>query len=115
LVRATLTDVVGGTATSADPGFSLTGGLRRNGLRGAPDRLCGRGGVATSLFRAGGSRHVDVRTSGQTLTSDAFDTFDNHGVPDSTFVFEPGHGLDVVGQFRAGGALIPVVPHPNGE
>ncbi len=51
----------------------------------------------------GGTHTVDVQGSGQTLTSDFFDTFRNHGEPGNTFVFDPGHGLAVVSQFRVDG------------
>ena len=38
-----------------------------------------------------------------TFRSDFFDTFQNHEEPNNTFVFDPGHGLDVVGGFRVDG------------
>ena len=52
------------------------------------------------LFRGDGSRRVDVQAGGQALHSDVFDAFEDHGAPDDTFVFDPGHGLDVVNRFR---------------
>lgn len=51
-----------------------------------------------------GSHAVNVYQSGQTVTSNFFDTFNNGGRPDTTFVFNPGYGRDVVNLFRVDGA-----------
>ena len=104
-ITATLTDGAGQTATAA-AAFDLQGGIT-----GAPyvaeqnvyDSTTGAI-ASTSLFRKNGSRVVDVEEPGQTLTSGWFDTFVNGSQPDTTFVFDPGHGLDTVQGFRAGGA-----------
>ena len=45
-----------------------------------------------------------VNAGGLTLNSDKFDTYRNDGKPNTSFVFNPGHGLDVVNQFRGDGA-----------
>ena len=37
---------------------------------------------------------------GQTFVSDQFDDYKNGGQPQTTFVFNPGHGLDTVSLFR---------------
>ena len=105
-ITATETDGAGVRTSSADPGFSLTGGLRQDGFVARQTTYTDGGNTETSvsLFRAGGSRLADVLKPGQTFTSDFFDTFENHGAPNNTFVFDPGHGLDVVQQFRLDGA-----------
>jgi autotransporter-associated beta strand protein len=104
-LQATLTDGAGQQTVSGDPGFSLAGDLDR-GTFGARQTVYAAGGsdiASTSLFRADGSRKVDVQAGEQTLHSDFFDTFQNHAAPSNTFVFDPGHGLDVVNQFRVDG------------
>ena len=104
-ITATETDGAGLQTVSADPGFSLTGGLDQGTFRASQTSYTDGGmeEASTSLFRAGGSRKVDVQADDQTLTSDFFDTFNNHGDPGNTFVFNPGHGLDIVNQFRVNG------------
>ncbi|MGI3903291.1 MAG: hypothetical protein ACRYGP_13435 [Janthinobacterium lividum] len=90
---------------SADPAFSLMGGVHQGTFKAAQTIYTDGGDeeTSTSLFRAGGARTVDVEANGQTLTSDVFDTFNNHGAAGNTFVFDPGHGIDIVNQFRVGG------------
>ena len=61
------------------------------------------GGNPQTTVRPDGSSVVNVEASGQTLQSNVVDTFLNHGAPDTTFVFEPNRGLDVVRQFRVDG------------
>ena len=65
----------------------------------------GADGVLLSEARAknDGQTATSVYQGGQTLTSAAFDTFYNNGAPDTTFVFDPGNGRDVVSLFRADG------------
>ena len=104
-IEATLTDGAGAQTQSTDASFSLSGGLRHGAFHARQTSYTAAGDAltSTSLFRADGSRTVDVQAYGQTLTSGTFDTWKNHGAPDNTFVFNPGHGLDVVHQFRVGG------------
>ena len=59
--------------------------------------------VTESRSLRSGGNSVTIYQPGQTVTSEAFDTFFNKGAPDTTFVFNPGHGLDVINQFRVGG------------
>ena len=59
--------------------------------------------LSTTHVKTNGSQTVNVGGSGLTLQSNFFDTFDNHGNPGNTFVFDPGHGLDIVNQFRVNG------------
>ncbi|WP_255722503.1 hypothetical protein [Lichenibacterium dinghuense] len=51
-----------------------------------------------------GSHAVSIYQGGQTVQSNFFDTFNNGGAPDTTFVFDPGFGRDVVSLFRVDGA-----------
>ena len=53
--------------------------------------------------RDDGSHVMIVDAPGQTVKSDFFDTILNRGQPGTTFVFDPGHGLDVVKRFRSAG------------
>ena len=50
-----------------------------------------------------GSHGTSIYQGGQTVTSNAFDTFYNNGAPDTAFVFNPGYGRDVVDLFRVDG------------
>ncbi len=62
----------------------------------------GEPGTST-VFRKDGSSAVSILAGGQTLHSSYFDTFNNGGAPENTFVFDPGHGLDIVQLFRVNG------------
>lgn len=59
--------------------------------------------AAATTVHADGSSTVDVAGSGQTLISNYRDTFLDHGLPDNTFVFDPGFERDIIRQFRIGG------------
>ena len=60
--------------------------------------------LSDTAFRPGGARTVDVESPGQTFQAVKSDTYLDQGAPDETFVFGPGHGHDVIAQFRALGA-----------
>ena len=60
--------------------------------------------LSRSLFRDSGQRAVDVEQGGQTLQSAFKDHWNNHGAPESTFVFTPGYGQDVINLFRVDGS-----------
>lgn len=51
-----------------------------------------------------GSNTISVKQGGVTVPTFQFDTIQNSAEPNNTFVFDPGHGLDVVRQFRGTGA-----------
>lgn len=126
-ITATLTDGAG-AKTAADAGMSLAAGLagaypaeqdryaaggaytgstffRASGAVGRTTAAAADGSaLSAATVRPDGSSVVDVEAPGQTLHASFFDTFLNHGAPTTTFVFDPGHGLDVVRQFRAGGS-----------
>ena len=105
-IKATETDGAGGQ-TSVQTPYSLQGGLAGTGLHAvAQEVLYGPSGddvIGISNAHRNGTSTVHVEASGQTFASTAFDTFDNGGTPSNTFVFSPGHGLDVINLFRAGG------------
>ncbi len=106
LLTATETNTAGGTATSTDPGFTLTGGVHQRGFRAKQTSYTPDGSAETSVanFRPDGSRLVDVKAANLSLEGGSSDTFLNHQQPNNTFVFDPGHGLDVVQQFRVNGS-----------
>ncbi len=86
--------------------FSLTGGLRQGAYRAEQDSYTADGSTETSttLFRADGGRRVDVLAAGQTFSSDHSDVWNDGGMPETTFVFDPGYGHDAIKLFRADGA-----------
>ena len=111
-ITATETDAAGGTA-SAQANYSLQGGLDTPNSGRAPfvaeqDVYTADGSATTSvsLFRGDGSttndasRRTTIMAAGQTFTSDQFDDFKNGGTPETTFVFNPNHGLDTISLFR---------------
>lgn len=102
---ATLTDGAGATGTSVDPALSLRSGLHLKTFRAVAYDYTNDGMAETlsSTYRSDGSRQVDIMAGDQTLTSNFFDTFQNHENPNNNFVFDPGHGLDVVNGFRVDG------------
>ena len=99
------TDAGGGTATSL-AGYSLQGGLGSSGRAGQQVQYSDDGDAVTArtTFWPNGSRKVDIGSSDQTLHASSFDTFVNHGAPQTTFMFDPGYGLDVIYQFPANGS-----------
>lgn len=60
--------------------------------------------MASITVHRDGSSTVDVQGANQTLSSDWHDLFLNHGEPESTFVFDPGYGRDIVRAFRSTGS-----------
>ena len=111
-ITATETDGAGGTA-AAQADYSLQGGLDTPDPGRAPfvaeqDVYNADGSATTSVsdFRGDGSatndasRRTTVMAPGQTFTSDQFDDFKDGGQPDTTFVFQPNHGLDTISLFR---------------
>ena len=64
----------------------------------------GGSAARSTTFHEDGSGTVNIDSSGQTIPSNYFDTFLNHNHPSNTFVFDPGHGLDIIQQFHATGA-----------
>ena len=104
-ITATETDGMGVT-TSAQADYSLTGGLSvgQYTARETSYTADGSAVLSRSLFRDSGQRAVDVEQVGQTLQSAFKDHWNNHGAPESTFVFTPGYGQDVVNLFRVDGS-----------
>ncbi len=86
---ATETDRAGGQATSADPGFNLTGGLGPTGGVGKEEDFDAAGQVSTTLYRSNGSRFVGVEAANQTVDLQPFDIVDNHHQAGTSFVFSP--------------------------
>ena len=103
-ITATATDLAGAT-TAAQAPYSLQAGLNRTNYVAEQDRYLPDGSeqVSTSLNHNANARTVDIMGSGQTFSDDQVHVFNNHGGPSNTFVFNPGHGRDVITQFRANG------------
>lgn len=104
-ITATETNETGGTA-AAQASYSLTGVLQVSAYAARQDRYMADGSAVTArdLFKADGSERANVLARGQTFASSFFDRFENGGAPETTFVFSPGFGRDVVDLFRVGGA-----------
>lgn len=60
--------------------------------------------VTKRVNNADGSNAITVMAGGVTVPTFQNDTIQNSAQPSNTFVFDPGHGLDVVKQFRGNGA-----------
>ena len=58
----------------------------------------------TAVTHQNGARTVEVTAPGHTVASSYRDTFLVNGAADTTFVFDPGYGLDVLKDFRINGA-----------
>ncbi|MGI4768919.1 MAG: beta strand repeat-containing protein, partial [Janthinobacterium lividum] len=103
-ITATETDATGVSASS-----SATFSLDRDPARShfvASVYQYDQGGseiIGVSRYRRNGSDVVQIDAGGQTLTSGFADTFNNHGAPSTTFVFNSGYGLDSINQFRVDG------------
>ena len=102
-LTATLVDDAGGTTQVAGD-FGLRAGLTC-GVNAAREVATDAAGnvTATTVFRSGGSRQVDVKAAGQTIQSSTDATFHDHQAADTTFVFTPGYGRDVLGGFLLDG------------
>lgn len=85
--------------------FSLTTGITGKRYSAEQDIYSADGNaiLSSTYFREDGSRAVAVLSGGQSFDSNYSDRFLNHGMPGSTFIFNPGFGLDVVRQFRVNG------------
>ncbi len=62
-----------------------------------------------------GSHSIEVDSPGQSVASDASDTFHTNGQGDTTFVFTPGFGHDVVRDFQAKGARHDTLDLPSSD
>ena len=105
-ITATAIDSIDSSPAARDTAsLSLTGGLGEGSFRAEQDSYTPDGSAETSttLFRAGGARSVDVLAAGQTFLSDHGDVWNDGGMPETTFVFDPGYGHDAVRLFRADG------------
>ena len=104
-ITATLTDDIGGVTAVQSP-YSLEAGLRNGSYVAEQDRYSSDGSQEVALMEhhRDKSATINITASGQSYYDNYFDTFHNGGAPDNVFVFNPGHGLDVVTGFRAGGA-----------
>ena len=102
-VTATATDAAGDTSSAVAP-YSLQAGLR--GAQGVTrqDSFVDGEQTATEFYLQGGGSKVVAQAPGQTLTSTEFDIFGAGRADNTTFVFQPGFGLDVVAGFGARGA-----------
>jgi len=103
-ITATETDGTG-AQQSAAANFSLQADLTGGPFVARQRSYTADGSAETAVttFREDGSRRVNVQAAGQTYNSYQSDIFANHGEPNNSFVFDPGHGLDVVRQFKADG------------
>ena len=104
-LSAILNDRAGGSTTLNLPeSFSGTASTSR-GIVAHGDTYSADGSelLTSTNYKKDGSQVINVAASGLTLHSNFFDTFNNHGAPNNAFVFDPGHGLDVVNQFRVNG------------
>ena len=102
---------VGKPYVATEDRFNAVGGrtdtlyFRANGSLQGQVSYTASGSLAwRSVNNPDGSNLTTMAAGGVTLPSFAFDTIRNAGEPDNTFVFDPGHGLDFVQQFRGGGA-----------
>ena len=104
-ITATAFDSINYSPAKSTAAFSLTGGLRQGIYKAEQDSYTPDGSAKTSttLFRAGGARNVDVLAAGQTFSSDHGDVWNDGGMPETTFVFDPGYGCDAVRLFRVDG------------
>ena len=116
LITATETDKSKGTTASV-ANFSLQAGHRGGRYVARQDTYAADGSsiTSTAFERPNGSRTVEVRSPDQTLTSNAYDIFENHHRADTRFVFEPGFGIDVVAGFRLGGPGHDVIDLPAAD
>ncbi len=62
-----------------------------------------------------GSHSIEVDSPGQSVASDASDTFHTNGQGDTTFVFTPGFGHDVLRDFQAKGARHDTLDLPSSD
>lgn len=103
-ITATATDSAGGMASNT-AGYSLMGGLQQGGVTAEQDIYTDDGIslLSTSRFRPDGSHTTDVMALGQTLNSDQTISFDERSQGYNTFVYDPGHGHNIVDHFRLRG------------
>ena len=114
-ITATETDEAGGTVSDT-PALSLEAGLGGSPYAAREDHYAPDGSRTTStLFRPDGSSTTHADGPGQTLTSNAFDIFANQHRAETTFVFDPGFGIDVVKGFRFGGPGHDVIDLPSSD
>ena len=99
------------TATETDSLGFQTQAAFRPALQGGADPHVDRYMVTptdttytgSTYYAADGSHRITVAAPGQTVVSESSDTFLNGGAPETTFVFNPGYGRDIVRQFRVDG------------
>ena len=114
-ITATVTDDLGGTASYGLP-LSLQAGLQ-GAYVAREDRYTPDGSAVTTStsFRRDGSSTVGIDAQGQTVTSQPFQVFENHGLADTSFVFDRGFGIDVISGFKVGGAHHDVIDLPASD
>ncbi len=115
---ATETDRAGGQATSADPGFNLTGGLGPTGGIGKAEDFDAAGLVSTTLYRSSGSRFVDVGAANQTVDLQPYDIVDNGHQAGTSFVYTPAGetgATDVIAGFRLWGSAHDTLALPSAD
>lgn len=74
------------------------GSVREQDTFGAQDLV-----VTRRVNNDDGTNTIAVKQGGATVPTFQFDTIQNSMEPTNTFIFDPGHGLDVVQQFRGNG------------
>lgn len=96
-----------GYPTGTAPSGGSSPGGRASGVRGVLGSLGGLFGSRSAQpagdSGTGGARTLAVTSPGQTIAPGGSGTVLNHGQPDTTFVFDPGHGTTAVHGFRVGG------------
>ena len=96
---------LGAASTGSAAAIAATGGTATGAATG------GQAGAAaaatdpgfTAVAHRDGSRTVAVTAPGHTISSYYRDTILVNGAADTTFVFDPGYGLDVLKDFRVSG------------
>lgn len=66
-------------------------------------------------YHPDGSSVFHVDSSNQTVESNYFDTFLAGNTASNTFVFDPGHGLDIIHGFEATGGTHDTISLPNAD
>ena len=113
-ITATETDKAGGTAAGT-ANYSLTGGLPFGGAEQDIHNADGSAVLLSSRFAASGQPFTDVQAPDQTVGLQPYGLVSNHRQGDTTFVFSPGSGIDVIGGLKVGGADHDTIDLPSSD
>ena len=89
--------------TNSNGPAAVDGGTAASGLMADTAEAAGTDPGFTTVSHRDGSRTVQVTEPGHTIKSYYRDAFLVNGAADTTFVFDPGYGLDVLNGFRVTG------------